>query len=183
MEQTRLRILFLANVPSPYRVEFFNVLGRECDLTVLYQLHSSAERDKKWTAQADTCYAQVYLKGRATSVDKALCPGVIPWLQKDWDAIVISGNTSPTELLAIAWCKLRGIPYCLEADGAFPGSGRGLKELIAPVEQGQTIGKLCLYSGEELLLELPLVAAEEIPRLTLGEIYVRVLKRAAMAKT
>ena len=130
MEQTRLRILFLANVPSPYRVEFFNVLGRECDLTVLYQLHSSAERDKKWTAQADTCYAQVYLKGRATSVDKALCPGVIPWLQKDWDAIVISGNTSPTELLAIAWCKLRGIPYCLEADGAFPGSGRGLKELI-----------------------------------------------------
>ena len=123
MEQTRLRILFLANVPSPYRVEFFNVLGRECDLTVLYQLHSSAERDKKWTAQADTCYAQVYLKGRATSVDKALCPGVIPWLQKDWDAIVISGNTSPTELLAIAWCKLRGIPYCLEADGAFPGSG------------------------------------------------------------
>ena len=130
MEQTRLRVLFLANVPSPYRVEFFNVLGRECDLTVLYQLHSSAERDKKWTAQADTCYAQVYLKGRATSVDKALCPGVIPWLQKDWDAIVISGNTSPTELLAIAWCKLRGIPYCLEADGAFPGSGRGLKELI-----------------------------------------------------
>ena len=57
------------------------------------------------------------------------------------------------------------------------------QELIAPVEQGQTIGKLCLYSGEELLLELPLVAAEEIPRLTLGEIYVQVLKRAAMAKT
>lgn len=57
------------------------------------------------------------------------------------------------------------------------------QELIAPVEQGQTIGKLFLYSGEELLLELPLVAAEEIPRLTLGEIYVRVLKRAAMAKT
>ena len=56
------------------------------------------------------------------------------------------------------------------------------QELIAPVEQGQSIGKLCLYSGEELLLELPLVAAEEIPRLTLGEIYVQVLKRAAMAK-
>ena len=57
------------------------------------------------------------------------------------------------------------------------------QELTAPVEQGQSIGRLCLYSGEELLLELPLVAAEEIPRLTLGEIYVRVLKRAAMAKT
>ena len=130
MEQTKLRVLFLANVPSPYRVEFFNVLGRECDLTVLYQLHSSAERDKKWTAQADPCYARIYLKGRATGVDKALCPGVISWLQKGWDAIVISGNTSPTELLAIAWCKLRGIPYCLEADGAFPGSGSGIREFV-----------------------------------------------------
>ena len=56
------------------------------------------------------------------------------------------------------------------------------RELTAPVEQGQPIGKLSLYSGEELLLELPLVAAEAIPRLTLGEIYVRVLKKAAMAK-
>ena len=56
-------------------------------------------------------------------------------------------------------------------------------ELTAPVEQGQTVGKLSLYSGDELLLELPLVAAEAVPRLTLGDIYVRVLKKAAMAKT
>ena len=55
-------------------------------------------------------------------------------------------------------------------------------ELTAPVEQGQTIGKLSLYSGEELLLELPLVAAEAIDRLSLGDIYIQVLKKAAMAK-
>ena len=50
-------------------------------------------------------------------------------------------------------------------------------------EQNPAICCVCFHSGEELLLELPLVAAEEIPRLTLGEIYVQVLKRAAMAKT
>lgn len=130
MEQTRLRVLFLANVPSPYRVAFFNTLSRDCDLTVLYQLHASAERDKKWTAESTATYREVFLKGPATNVDKAICPGVVSWLKKDWDAIVICGNSSPTELLAIAWCKLRNIPYCLEADGAFAGSGSGIKELI-----------------------------------------------------
>lgn len=124
------RILFLANVPSPYRVAFFNTLSRDCRLTVLYQLHASAERDEKWTAAQEGDYETVYLKGRATDVDKALCPGVISWLEKGWDAIVICGNSSPTELLAISWCKLRRIPYCLEGDGAFAKGGQGLKERI-----------------------------------------------------
>lgn len=130
MEQTRLRVLFLSNVPSPYRVEFFNTLSRDCDLTVLYQLPASTERDKKWTAESLPGYTQVYLKGRATNADKAICPGVLSWLNREWDAIVICGNASPTELLAIAWCKFRRIPYCLEADGAFAGSGFGIKEFI-----------------------------------------------------
>lgn len=142
MSEQRLKVLFLSNVPSPYRVEFFNALSRECDLTVLYQLHSSAERDKKWVAQAEDSYTQVFLKGPATNVDKALCPGVISWLNKPWDAIVICGNSAPTELLAIAWCKLRGIPYCLEADGGFPGSGSGLKEWL----------KTCAVRGAGLYL-------------------------------
>ena len=125
-----MRILFLANVPSPYRVAFFNTLSRSCRLTVLYQLHASAERDEKWTAAQEGDYETVFLKGKATDVDKALCPGIISWLEKGWDAIVICGNSSPTELLAISWCKLRRIPYCLEGDGAFAKSGNGLKERI-----------------------------------------------------
>ena len=38
MDKQQLKVLFLANVPSPYRVEFFNALSTDCDLTVLYQL-------------------------------------------------------------------------------------------------------------------------------------------------
>lgn len=129
-DSQKMRILFLANVPSPYRVAFFNTLSRSCRLTVLYQLHASAERDEKWKAAQEGSYETIYLKGRATDVDKALCPGVISWLEKGWDAIVICGNSSPTELLAISWCKLRRIPYCLEGDGAFAKEGQGFKERV-----------------------------------------------------
>lgn len=140
-DSQKMRILFLANVPSPYRVAFFNTLSRSCRLTVLYQLHASAERDEKWTAAQEGDYETVFLKGKATDVDKAMCPGIISWLEKGWDAIVICGNSSPTELLAISWCKLRRIPYCLEGDGAFAKSGNGLKERI----KAQSIRGATLY--------------------------------------
>lgn len=32
-----MKILFLTNVPSPYRVAFFNELGKHCELTVLFE--------------------------------------------------------------------------------------------------------------------------------------------------
>ena len=44
MDKQQLKVLFLANVPSPYRVEFFNALSADCDLTVLYQLYRSSDR-------------------------------------------------------------------------------------------------------------------------------------------
>ena len=52
--------------------------------------------------------------------------------------------------------------------------------LTAPVAQGQQLGTLTLRSGEEILTQLPLVAAEPIPRLTYGQIFGKVLKKAAM---
>ncbi len=33
----RKKILFITNIPAPYRVEFFNELGKLVDLTVLFE--------------------------------------------------------------------------------------------------------------------------------------------------
>ena len=54
--------------------------------------------------------------------------------------------------------------------------------LPAPVSQGQRIGTLTMKAGEQVLKEVPLVAAEGVERLNWGDIFVTVLKRAAMAK-
>ena len=56
-----------------------------------------------------------------------------------------------------------------------------LEEIVtAPVAQGQQLGTLTLRSGEETLAEIPLVATADIPRLTYGQIFGKVLKKAAM---
>lgn len=54
--------------------------------------------------------------------------------------------------------------------------------LDAPVQEGQRVGTLTLKAGEETLRELPLVAARQVDRLTYGQIFTRVLRKAAMAK-
>ncbi len=52
----------------------------------------------------------------------------------------------------------------------------------APVEKGAVLGTLTVKSGEETLLEIPLSAAKAVEKLTFGDVFLMVLKRAAMAK-
>ena len=56
------------------------------------------------------------------------------------------------------------------------------QSLPAPVSQGQRIGTMTVKSGEQILKEIPLVAAEGVERLTYGDIFLQVLRRAAMAR-
>ncbi|MBR4989846.1 MAG: D-alanyl-D-alanine carboxypeptidase [Oscillospiraceae bacterium] len=57
-----------------------------------------------------------------------------------------------------------------------------LEEAVsAPVSQGQRIGTMTVKAGAQILKEIPLVAAEGVERLSLGDIYLHVLRRAAMA--
>ena len=54
--------------------------------------------------------------------------------------------------------------------------------LTAPVSQGQRLGTLTVKAGDKILREVPLLAAEGVERLRFGDLFIRVLRRAAMAK-
>lgn len=53
--------------------------------------------------------------------------------------------------------------------------------LTAPVSQGQRLGTLTVKAGEQILRQIPVVAAQAVPRLGYGALYLRILRRAAMA--
>ncbi len=53
--------------------------------------------------------------------------------------------------------------------------------IAAPVSQGQKIGLLTIRAGEHVLSEIPLVAERSVPRLTWGEMFVRLMKRIVMS--
>ena len=56
------------------------------------------------------------------------------------------------------------------------------EEVSAPVAVGDRLGTLSVLSGEEVVAELPLLAGEEVPRVTFGQMLARVLKMACLAE-
>ena len=52
----------------------------------------------------------------------------------------------------------------------------------APVALGDRLGTLTVASGEEIVAELPLLAGEEVPRVTYGQMLLRLLKTACLAE-
>ena len=56
------------------------------------------------------------------------------------------------------------------------------KEVTAPVSKGQRLGMLTIRSGEQVLDQIPLVAAAPVRKLTWGQVFVKVLRQLCMAK-
>ena len=126
-----MKVLFLTNVPSPYRVDFFNELGKACELTVLFEKSTSDERDASWKKYKFENFEGVFLKGKRIGVDNAVCLGVIWYLKKGkYDHIIVSDFLDPTGMIAIEHMRVRHIPYWLECDGGFAKDGKGFKERV-----------------------------------------------------
>ncbi len=130
-----VKVLYLTNLPAPYKVDFFNRLGKFCELTVLFERNTASNRDGKWKSDERRSFDAVFLKGIKTGKEDALCFSVVRYLEKsDYDFIVICGYTTPTSILAITYCKIKRIPYVLSIDGAKDttenGAKRWLKSLL-----------------------------------------------------
>lgn len=126
-----MKILILTNIPSPYRVDFFNELGKYCELTVLFEKKESDERDDSWKNFKATHFTAVFLKGKRIGVAEAFCPGAICYLKKNtYDYIIVTNFSDITGMLSILYMKLRKISYGIESDGGFAGTGKGIKEYV-----------------------------------------------------
>ncbi len=112
-----MKVLFLTNIPSPYRVDFFNELGKLCELTVLFEREKATDRE--WDSNNNINYEAIYLKGIKKGADTALCFAIVKYLIKDYDHIVIGGYSTPTGMLAIEFLRLIRKNYVLSCDGGF----------------------------------------------------------------
>lgn len=126
-----MRVLWITNVPSPYRVDFFNELGKSCDLTVVFEKRTSDERDKSWLDYKFENFNGIFLNGKSINTDTAICPGVVKYVKdKGYDHIVVTNISSPTGIIAIAYMRANHIPYWIEGDGGFAKADRGIKHKL-----------------------------------------------------
>lgn len=115
-----MKVLFLTNIPSPYRIDFFNELGKNCELTVLFERNDAEDRDNLWFNKKNEHFKAVFLKGKRVGNDSGMSFEVIKYLNKKlYDIIVVGGYATPTGMLAISYLRLKKIPFILNADGGF----------------------------------------------------------------
>ena len=114
----RLHILFLTNLPSPYKVDFYNEMLRYADVTVFYEKNRMPSRDEKWVADTSMKYEAIFGNGISTGDESAFAPSVLKEVRKDkYDIVVISYYSSLTEMLAANYLKRHHIPYAFHTDG------------------------------------------------------------------
>lgn len=114
------KVLFLTNYPSPYRVRFFDELGKRMDVTVLFadRIEEKKHRSAAWYVPGEGHFRSVQLTKRIFSVGtNSLCRDVLDWVKGDYDHIVVCGYSNPTLILAMTWMRLHKRPFYMEVDG------------------------------------------------------------------
>lgn len=114
-----MRILYLTNLSSPYRVDFFNELVRSgADVTVLFERRNAKNRDQKWQSEEKFLFQCIYLKSLKIGNESSLSFDAIKYIRKqDFDLIVIGGYSTITAMLCIEYLRLMKIPFIINADG------------------------------------------------------------------
>lgn len=118
-----MKVCYLTNIPAPYRVDFFNELGKVVDLTVLYERKTAADRDERWKRDNAKQFREVYLDGFKIGPSSAYARSVLQFIKdRSYDVRIIGGYSTPTQMLAIRFMKRHRIDYILSIDGGFPAN-------------------------------------------------------------
>lgn len=141
-----MKVLFLTFIPSPYRLSFFEELGKQCDLTVLFERGQSKYRKGNWKDFQFNGYKGIILKGITAYLQDRFCPGCLKYvLNRSYDVIVLSNPLSPTGILAATIMRMCRIPYIVECDGAFPTGIKNWKTKLKGFVMKHA--KLCMSPG------------------------------------
>ncbi len=144
-----MKVLFTANIPSPYRVAFFNELGRYCDLTVLFEKKTDNSRDIGWRHEDFRNFKAIFLPGWGYTDADAFCPSIRRYLKKGrYDVIVIGIYHSLTGMIAIDYLRHHHIHFILNSDGGQIRDDSGIKKkikthYISSASAWLSTGKMC----------------------------------------
>lgn len=123
-----MKVLYMTNYPSPYRVDFFSELGKYCNLSVVFEqtMEEQLHRNPDWFCHCFENFEAIYLKN--TRWKQKYYFEILNYIKSDYDVIIVGYYASLIAQIAIAYMYIHQIPFYIETDGGIPKTGHGFKE-------------------------------------------------------
>lgn len=123
------KVLYITASVVPYRTRFFNLLAKECDLSVIFETGLVGYRNSIWRYSVPLKFRHHFLNHKF--INKILAPlEIIFWVTRKWDVRIVGCINSKIEILAILYMRLLHIPFYLNLDGETFFEGNSLKAKI-----------------------------------------------------
>ncbi len=116
-----MKVLYMTNLASPYRVDFFEELGKRCKLDVTYELEpkDAKERNKEWFRCNHSNFNAIQLH-QTWFGNKVVCFDIVSLLKHNhYDVIIVGMYSTLTSILAILYMWFHGIKFFISSDGGF----------------------------------------------------------------
>ena len=175
------RALFITNIPSPYRVDFFSFLQKNYPQYEFHVLFSGAGMEnRKWSVELRGLSNYTILKSKTIIIRKrfddryVFVPvGVERALAEIKPDAVFAMEYNPTILCAVHWCRRKKIPFVSWTDGTLYLTVDIHKYLREKSDYGGRqllyVGSLIQRKGLDLLLPALEKTPEDIRLVIVGE--------------
>lgn len=111
-----MKIFFFTNIPSPYRVDFFNALNHLCDLFVLFEAKLDLECPKNTTKEEKLDFNHHYLSESNSHRNLSLS-GLWFVLKANYDRLILHTWYTRTQICLIILLRILHRKYWIETDG------------------------------------------------------------------
>lgn len=112
-----MKIRYFTNIPSPYRINFFNELGKECDLEVIFEAEKAPKINTDWYKDNNISnFTPVFLKKGIIEENK-INYRILKYVIKNSDLLIFTNYSYLTEMFALIVAKILRKKYILQIDG------------------------------------------------------------------
>lgn len=119
------KAVFITNIPSPYRVDFFSYMQKNFPEYEFHIIFSGAGMEnRKWSVEMEEIEHYHFLKSKTIIIRKRfddryvfIPVGVEKTLNEIAPDVVFAMEYNPTILRAVHWCRKKKIPFISWTDG------------------------------------------------------------------
>ena len=112
-----MKVRYFTNIPSPYRINFFNELGKKCDLEVVFEAEKAPKINSDWYKDNKIKnFKSIFLK-KGIIEEQKINFKILKYVTKKCDVLVFTNYSYYTEMIALIYAKLLRKKYILQIDG------------------------------------------------------------------